>query len=359
MNYLKMILIPLYFLAFSNCNNTPQEELQLESYYTFDSNFIHTNSIIINNDTLMYLENDGIENNYFKAVDVNNKLPFNSVLFKGFNLGYANYMYSNSSYVFPMQENKLVQQKLNGATKILELEGNFKFNPLVYGNLIFFQERGYCVKVVSADDFDVKWTYPDPNGFSISQPILEGKNVIFMLSNNTLISCDFVTGKVNWKYKSNTGLRSGKLYGNHQEQVFILTTDLKDKVEIEAIDINNGQLLTHKKLKERIDVWITSNVIIGNKMYCKGYDNVFVYDLSSFEKLNEFNVKELSNTKLVKYNKKILFSTDNEKKLFYIDNEGLKEVQSKINIQDIIVNSNDVYLFSYPKLYKVTSDFIR
>jgi len=353
---LKKIIVCLCCLIFVNCN-TPQmtqnTELQLEKVYTFDSNFTNSNSIIIDNDTLMFLENIKIDTVIFKAVSIKSNQIFQKVYFEdGYNLGNRSYDNIHKVYIFSKQLHSLILQKINGTTQILSLKETCKINPLIYQNLVLFQDRGCCIKVINTENFKTIWTIPT-GGFSISQPILEDRNAIILLNDNTLISVDFITGKENWRYKSNTGLHIGSVYGSNQEQVFILTTDLKDNIEIEAIDITNGKLLIHKKLKERIDVWNTSNVVIGNKLYCKGYDNVFVYDLKSFEKLNEFNIKDLSNTKLVKYNTKILFSTDKDKKLFYIENEELKEIQSKIKIHDIILDSSDnIYIFSYPQLYK-------
>ncbi|HTO14634.1 MAG TPA: PQQ-binding-like beta-propeller repeat protein [Edaphocola sp.] len=359
MNYKNIALVISFCLGFSNCNNPPKDELHLENYYTFDSNFTNSPSIIIDNDTLMYLRNDGIENVYFEAVDVKTNRVFQSVLFEeGYSLGYANYDFLHKLYIFPIQLHNLVFQKLDGETKIFKLEETCKIKPLIYDNLVLFQERGCCIKVVRTEDFKTIWTFPTVN-FSISQPILKDGKVIVLLNDNTLISIDFVTGKEEWRYQSITGLHIGILYGNTQEKVFILTTDLKDNIELEAIDIKNGKLLSNKKINEPLDVWNISNVIIGNKMYCRGYDKVFIYDLSTLDKLNEYRLNELLRTDLIPYESKVLFSTFNEKKLYYIDNEELKEIQSKINIQDIIVDSNEVYFFSYPELYKVKSNFMK
>lgn len=358
MNYLKLGVVLISILIFSNCNIPIKDELQLESCYSFDGIFTNTQSIIIHNDTLMFLENKGIENVHFKAVDLKTNKVFKSTAFEnGYSLGYAAYDTLNNDYVFPIQLHSLVRQNLTGETRILKLKETCKIRPLLYKSLIFLQDRGCCIKVVSADSFEIKWTYSNPDDFTISQPILENKNVIFMLANNTLISCDFVTGKENWRYKSNTELQIGSIYGSDENRVFIINSDLKDNIEMEAIDIYNGKLLTRKKIKEAIDVWNISNVIIGDKIYCKGYDKIFEYSLGAFEKINEFKFNGLLNTKLIKFKNKILFSIDNDSRLFYIDNEKLKEFQSKIDVQDIIVNSNTIYLFSYPQLYKVKSEF--
>jgi len=352
-----LILASILFSVLS-CNIKQDKVLSVDKIYTFDSTFTNSSSLIIREDTIMFLDNKTRGTVTYNLVDVKNNIVIDSSLYKeAYSLGYATFDSITNEYVFPIQNAQLGFQNTNGNSRVLEINSNMKFNPIIFSGLVFFQGKD-MVGVVDMSTFKTIWTYPDIDGFSISQPILINNNVIFLLSNETLVSCDFLTGAVNWTYKSNTKLQISNLYNYSDGRAYVLYTDLQNQIQIETIDIENGTLIEQKNINDSIDVWATSSIIIDDNIYCKGYDKVFVYNLNSFSKINEFSFPSLIGTKLVRYFDKVLCSTYEGRTLFVISEKGLELMNIDLDYFDIKSYMGNVYLYSYPNLYKLNNELL-
>lgn len=354
-------LFNLIFCCFTigcNSNNTSPIRHTLDTSVQIIEDTIQLPGIV--SLKTVYFNNENI---YYQAMDMERKESFNCFSLKdkqliwskktnqmGINMGGIT---SAGEYIVPTLSDSVYLIDASGNARILKLEDRCKINPVIYKKSFILQDRGIGLKCFDAETLQELWTISQKKGgATMSQPFLIDSNLIYILDDTHLQSANAGSGMLNWSVKIKDSLSIQILYGISNNLVFVLSTGLEKTHFISAFDIATGNQIWKEKVDSTIEVWETSMVVVGEKLFCRGDHSIFVYSIKNGGNLENYDYKVRLGTNLVAdKNGNILFGLDNNT-LMRIDRNGNDiPIDFKMDINYLYSNKGTIFLYSYPKLY--------
>jgi len=289
----------------------------------------------------------------FRCVSLSTKKPLWSKYIGNIMGINAGVIISTGEYVVPTLSDSVYLIDNVGNYRVLRLENRCKVNPLVYENTFILQDRGVGLKCFDAKNLQQLWLIKQQGCFTMSQPMLLGDNIIYILDDNSIQSSNVANGELNWKNSVKDSLSIQILYGLHDSFIFVLATDLKQNKCITAIDAYNGNQMWSINVDSTVDVWETSMVAANNTIFCKGDNCVITLNAQTGKLIRIYKYKSRLATNLVAdKDENILFGLE-DKSVVKIAKEGkdilYKPLSKKLNRFYNVGDS--IYLYCYPTLY--------
>lgn len=258
-------------------------------------------------------------------------------------------------YVVPTLSDTVYLINAEGKERILKLEYRSKTNPLVYKNTFILQDRGVGLKCFDAETLQQLWLIKQQSSFTMSQPLLLDSNIVYVLDDNSIQSSNAASGKLNWRIPVKDTFALYDLYGNYQDLIFILSTNLSEEKQITAINYKSGNLIWQVVVDNAINIFERDMVVRTDKLFCRGDSSVFTYSLQDGKKLERYDYKSRIATNLVAdKNGNVLFGLE-DNTLMKIDNKGneLLAATFKNKLNRLYRFNDGIFLYSYPNLYSL------
>lgn len=349
------IAVVFGFNCISGCNSTINKVMTMQVTDTFMLPGIPSaKTVHFNGKNVYYQSMDEPGKETFKSFSLeHNKLVWSKDINQiGINEGAITI---TGEYVVPTLSDSVYLISTDGKERILKLEYRSKTNPLVYKNTFILQDRGIGLKCFDAETLQQLWLIKQQSSFTMSQPLLLDSSIVYVLDDNSIQSSNAASGKLNWRIPVKDTFALYDLYGNNQDLIFILSTNLSEEKRITAINYKSGNLFWQVMVDNAINVFERDMVVTNDKLFCRGDSSVFTYSLQDGNKLGQYYYKSRVATNLVvDKNGNVLFGLE-DNTLMKIDNKGneLSAIKFKNKLNRLYCFSNSIFLYSYPNLYSL------
>lgn len=260
---------------------------------------------------------------------------------------------STGEYLFQTLSNTLYLVDSNGNYRVQLLDDRCKIAPVVYGNTFLVQDRGVGLKLFDAQSLQQLWIIHQPGSFTISQPFLFKNDLIYVINDDSLQSAAMKNGKLNWSTPVKDSLMLQALYGHHGEQAFVLSSDLKSRHAIASYDMQSGRQLWKQKIDSNIDVWNYSMVAANGKLYCKGYEKIYIHDLQSGRLMERYECPALISTKLLADSSGNIWFGMEDLTLVKLNRQLKPQTVASFDRkpEQVYMVNDSLYVYAYPRLY--------
>ncbi len=349
------IAVAFSFNCISGCNSTISNVMSIQITDTFMLPGIPSaKTIHFNGKNIYYQSMDEPGKETFKSFSLkHNKLIWSKDINQiGINEGAITI---TGEYVVPTLSDTVYLINTEGEARMLKLEYRSKTNPLVYKNMFILQDRGVGLKCFEAETLQQVWLIKQQSSFTMSQPLLLDSSIIYVLDDNSIQSSNATSGKLNWRIAVEDTFALYDLYGNYQDLIFILSTNLKKEKQITAINYKNGNAFWRVIVDSSINEFEKDMIVANGILFCRGDSSIFTYSVQDGKRLQRYDYKSRIATNLVAdKNGNVLFGLE-DNTLIKIDNKGneLLAATFKSKLNRLYRFNDGIFLYSYPNLYSL------
>jgi outer membrane protein assembly factor BamB len=264
-------------------------------------------------------------------------------------------------YIVPTLSDTVYLINADGKVRILKLEYRSKTNPMVYENTFILQDRGVGLKCFDAETLQQIWLIKQESSFTMSQPLLLDSSIVYILDDNSIQSSNAANGTLNWRISVADTFALYDLYGSSQELIFVLSTNLKKEKQITAINFKKGKQVWQMPVDGTVNELERSMVVGGGTLFCRGDSSIFTYSVQDGKGLRQYDYQSRIATNLiVDKDENVLFGLDNNS-LMRIDSNGkdLLAATFKSKLNQLYRVNDDIFLYSYPNLYRLRISSLR
>lgn len=257
-------------------------------------------------------------------------------------------------YVVPTLSDTVQLIDSSGNSRILQLEYRCKIKPLVYKDNFIVQDRGIGLKSFDAKTLKQLWVIKQQSDFTMSQPLLLGNSLLYVLDDKSIQSSNALTGALNWSIPTTDKYALYDLYGTSAGFLFILATDQKKEKQILAVNINYGKILWEAKVDSTVNDLERNMIGARKELFCRGSHSIFSYSLQDGKSIRRYDYKSRIVTNMVfDKDSDILFGLDNNNLMMIRGNgDDIQIAKLKNKIDELYMVDSSIYLYSYPDLYR-------